>query len=173
MWRAAAFVVIALAAAPAHATCAAYADPSYVEDFVSQPSNLLRQSPRGGATLVSQVRVLAVNGSAALKAIGIVLAQANPQQKEAIGTGLARAGGACVARSPDIARRINDLVRSSGDRDVIRAYAQFLNTNDPRPIGGDAITTGSGNSNSTNRKGNPLGRIGPRDLPMGDPFAKH
>lgn len=171
---AAALVVAAasVGGGPAEAACGLPADPDNVDGFLYDPRNLLRLHPRGGATLASQVRGLAVAGIGPLRAIGTLIGQANPQQKDAIGTGLGRAGGACSARSPEISRRINDLVRASADREITRAYTRFLADTDSRsPVD---ITTPAGKQGSGAIRGSiePIGRPGLQPLPLGNPFAK-
>ena len=78
-----------------------------VEAFLASPIQILQQFPGGGGGVITQVRDLVATDPAALPAIMALLANANPDQKTAIGSGLGQAARLC-------ARQIKHLkIRSS------------------------------------------------------------
>ena len=134
-----AFPVAALAVALVWGTAATSAclEPigyDTVQRFADQPDALLKQSPQTDAELIYAVRRLAVSSIAALRGIEKIAPKATLKQKEDIAEGLARANGACISRSGEIAHRIDDTVRRLADRDITRVYVRFLTSDDtPAP----------------------------------------
>src|SRR4051794_34689183 len=67
-----------------------------VSAFVANPSQMLQLFRSGGPQMISQVRDLAASDPATLQAILGLIANANSDQKKAIGAGLAQAARICV-----------------------------------------------------------------------------
>src|SRR5262245_38753875 len=67
-----------------------------VNAFLASPGSLMQQFPSGGGGMITQVRDLVASNPAALPAVMGLLANANPDQKSAIGSGLGQAARLCV-----------------------------------------------------------------------------
>ena len=118
---------------PARSACLEPISYETVQRFADQPDALLKQSPQTDAELIYAVRRLAVSSIAALRGIEKIAPKATIKQKEDIAEGLARANGACISRSGEIAHRIDDTVRRLADRDITRVYIRFLTSDDTPP----------------------------------------
>lgn len=94
-----------------------------VAAFLANPSQVLQDSPDGGATLVSAIRALALASQDTLPAIISLLATATSNQESAIGAGLGQAYQALAQSNPDYAAQIASALAASGDQVAITAYA--------------------------------------------------
>jgi len=108
---------------PSPAKCL-YAPAEALASFKEFPRGLLDANARGGMGLAFQIRMLAGADNATREALRLLAPQANAMQKAAIGLGLAEASLTCGAQSAIVARKIESLVRASGDDDIARAYAR-------------------------------------------------
>ncbi len=107
-----------------------------VNQFVADPSSLLKANQNGGGRLVSQVRDLMLSDAClpapaaphldacnqALSAIIGLLANANDAQKTAIGTGLGEAAQAMVTTNPTLANDIQTALAQSNEKIALEAY---------------------------------------------------
>jgi hypothetical protein len=131
---AAAFVTIS--AVPATAACYApehQVSSQTVSGFLGNPAQLLQQHPAGGGALITQIRDLAASNPATLPVILNLLANANRDQKSAIGSGLAQAARICVRTDQSFANQIQQALAATNDREAIAAYTSV--TGD-QPLGG-------------------------------------
>lgn len=80
------FVLTGVDARPAHAQ-----QPLTVSQFLANPGQLLQQYPVGGTLMIGAVEQLALEDPSTFKALMGLLANANDQQKGAIGEGLTQA----------------------------------------------------------------------------------
>src|SRR5882757_5424961 len=76
---------------PASTLALAQSTSEAVAQFLNHPSELLAKSPHGGAGFVAAVRDLVAANPATLQPVLHLLANANKNQKSAIGAGLAQA----------------------------------------------------------------------------------
>jgi hypothetical protein len=83
-----------------------------VSDFLNNPSSLLQQAgnANGGPGMISLIRDLVSSNSAALPAVLGLLAGANVDQQQAIGSGLGQAALLCVRPDPTFAAEIQAQV---------------------------------------------------------------
>jgi|GEM_PF-3111064 hypothetical protein len=129
--------------------------PQAVPQFLSNPSELLTKSPDGGAELVGAVRDLVASDPATLQPILNLLANANKDQKAAIGAGLAQAAKIVVRTNPGLATEIQQAILNTKDQDVVLAFAAGAGD---RPIG--AAGGGGGGGGASGGQTNPL-QFGP------------
>jgi hypothetical protein len=85
------FAVSVLAAVGMSATNAQQSQNPTVSAFLANPGQLLQQNPNGGALLITAVQQLALADPSTFKVLLGLLANANDQQKGAIGEGLTKA----------------------------------------------------------------------------------
>ena len=88
-----------------------------VQEFLSDPSALLAQFPDGGQQMVARVRDLAASDASTLNALVGLLATANTNQTNAIGTGLGQTAVLAVKADPAYANAIQQAIaRTSNNR---------------------------------------------------------
>jgi hypothetical protein len=109
-------------------------------DYAENPEDMLKNTPNGGDKLTWRIRTVATAGPQGLKIVGRVFRLANTGQKESIGEGLARAASTCESLNSEVTTHIADVLRASGDREIIRAFTKFLSNGpgdaaDPAPPG--------------------------------------
>lgn len=85
------FAVSVLAAVGTSAANAQEPQTPAASAFLANPGQLLQQNPNGGALLITAVQQLALADSSTFKVLLSLLANANDQQKGAIGEGLTKA----------------------------------------------------------------------------------
>ena len=124
--------------------------PQAMAQFLSNPGDLLAKSPNGGAELVSSVRDLVSGDSATLQPIINLIANANKEQKAAIGAGLAQAAKIVVRTNPGLATEIQQAILNTKDQDVVLAFAAGAGD---RPIGAGG---GGGGGGAGGGQTNPL-----------------
>src|SRR4051794_39154660 len=91
VWKFVAAICVAIfVSAPADAQRVG-ASPAAVASFLGNPSELLSKSPNGGPELIGAARDLVTADQATLQPILNLLANANKDQKTAIGAALAQA----------------------------------------------------------------------------------
>ena len=125
--------------------------PQATAQFLSNPAELLGKNPTGGAELVSAVRDLVSGDPATLQPIINLIANANKDQKAAIGAGLAQAAKVIVRSNPGLATEIQQAILNTKDQDVVRAFAAGAGD---RPIG--AGGGGGGGGGAGGGQTNPL-----------------
>jgi hypothetical protein len=131
LFLAAAFAcIVTVATAPALAQ--RQTPQQAVTQFLNNPSELLGKAPNGGPELVSAVRDLVTTDPATLQLILNQLANANKDQKSAIGAGLAQAAKIVVRTNPGFANEIQQAILNTKDQDVVLAFAAGAGD---RPIG--------------------------------------
>ncbi len=77
-----------------------------IQEFLSDPAALLAQFPDGGQQMVTRVRDLAASDASTLSALVGLLATANTNQTNAIGTGLGQTAVLAVKTDPAYANAI-------------------------------------------------------------------
>ena len=88
-----------------------------VQEFLSEPSALLAQFPDGGQQMVARNRDLAASDASTLNALVGLLATANTNQTNAIGTGLGQTAVLAVKADPAYANAIQQAIaRTSNNR---------------------------------------------------------
>ena len=87
--------------------------PPAIQDFLADPSALLKEYPDGGAQMISRVRDLAASDPMTLNAIVGLLATANPNQSTAIGTGLGQVALMAVKSDQAYANQIQEAIARS------------------------------------------------------------
>lgn len=112
-----------------------------VKSFLQDPADLLKQNPAGGGNMVAAIRDIAVADRTVLQTIMNLLANANKEQKAAIGSGLAQAARIVVRTNPAYATEIQESIARTKDQDVVLAYAA---TAGDQPIGAVGAAAASG-----------------------------
>jgi hypothetical protein len=132
-----------------------------IQGFFNNPTELLAKNPSGGGGLESSILKLVGSDDAALPAVIKLLSSANPQQRTAIGAGLAAAAQLCLASDPSFAGQIQSAVAEAGDRVALEAFVSSggqdtatasIGTDAPGAtafVSGFAQVTGNSNVNST------------------------
>jgi hypothetical protein len=103
-----------------------------VAQFLNYPSELLAKAPNGGSVFVAAVRDLVAANPATLRPVLNLLANANRNQKSAIGAGLAQAARLVAKANPELAAEIQKAILNTRDQDVALAFAAGSGD---RPIG--------------------------------------
>ena len=126
------FVLAIGFATPASTPALAQSTSEAVTQFLKNPSELLAKSPNGGPGFVATVRNLVAVNPATLRPVLNLLANANRNQKSAIGAGLAQAARLVVKTDPGFAAEIQKAILNTRDQDVVLAFAAGAGD---RPIG--------------------------------------
>src|SRR5580692_4036264 len=87
-----------------------------IQEFLSDPAALLAQFPDGGQQMVSRVRDLAASDASTLGALVGLLATANTNQTNAIGTGLGQTAVLAVKADPAYANAIQQAIARTSNR---------------------------------------------------------
>lgn len=96
---------------------------SPVDQFVSNPSQVVQGYPSGGAQLISLIRDVCVAHPEALQAIMGAVKSANKDQQMAFGSGLGQCAQIVVRTNQAYANQIQQAVADSGLEDVNTAFA--------------------------------------------------
>jgi hypothetical protein len=97
-----------------------------VTQFRSDPAQLLSEHPRGGGRMISMVRDLVASDPAALPLVLDLSANGNPDQINAIGTGLGQAALVCSRTDQLFANEIQQMVAASNNRSLVLAFTEVL-----------------------------------------------
>ena len=97
-----------------------------IGQFRSDPAQLLSEHPRGGARMISMVRDLVASDQAALPLVLDLSANGNPDQINAIGTGLGQAALVCSRIDQLFANEIQQMVAASNNRSLVLAFTEVL-----------------------------------------------
>ena len=124
--------VLAIGFTTASSPTLAQSTSEAVTQFLNHPTELLAKSPNGGPGCVAAVRDLVAVNPATLQPVLNLLANANRNQKSAIGAGLAQAARLVVKTEPGLASAIQKALLNSRDHDAVLAFAAGAGD---RPIG--------------------------------------
>lgn len=116
--------------------------------FMNHPSELLAKSPNGGPGFVAAVRNLVAVNPATLRPVLNLLANANRNQKSAIGAGLAQAARLVVKTNPGLAAEIQKAILNTRDQDVVLAFAAGSGDRPIGVAGADGYETSATNTDS-------------------------
>lgn len=115
-----------------------------VNAFIAAPTSLLNENPTGGLPMSTKVRSLAGSSMASIDMILSLLDQANPDQKSAIGSGLARAAKACAAINPEYAALIQEKIAGVSSPEVITAFLAASNEVQTAAVAGGVTASAVG-----------------------------
>jgi hypothetical protein len=121
---------LAVLSAPAHAACnipGMRVSIAASEWLLRRPTQLLERYARGESGLVSETLAFATN-DITLKPVVMLGANANAQQKRAIGEGLGRAAFLCQRYDSTTTRKIRELVDSTGDTELRASFRRAFQT---------------------------------------------
>jgi hypothetical protein len=96
------------------------------QQFQANPGQVLANLPNGGPELISLIRQLAIADQADLPLIIGPLADANPDQANAIGTGLGQAALASVATDQAYANAIQIALAAANNQTASLAFAAVM-----------------------------------------------
>jgi hypothetical protein len=118
-----------------------------LSQFINDPSRLLTQYPSGGPQMISLIRDLVASDPGTLSLIINLDAKANPDQLQAIGTGLGQAALVCKRTAQPFSNEIQRTAIATNNQPLTQAFAgvmgdQFLGLADPSVGGGGAGVTG-------------------------------
>jgi hypothetical protein len=118
-----------------------------LSQFINDPSRLLTQYPSGGPQMISLIRDLVASDPGTLSLIINLNAKANPDQLQAIGTGLGQAALVCKRTAQPFSNEIQRMAIATNNQPLTQAFAgvmgdQFLGLADPSVGGGGAGVTG-------------------------------
>jgi hypothetical protein len=143
-------VVLLGAGEGAHAACYGPGEQlsgQTVLQFINNPSRLLTQYPSGGPQMISLIRDLVASDPGTLPLIINLDTKANPEQIQAIGTGLGQAALVCKRTAQAFANEIQQMTIATNNQPLTQAFAgvmgdQFLGLATPSVGGGGAGVTG-------------------------------
>jgi hypothetical protein len=118
-----------------------------LSQFMNDPSRLLAQYPGGGPQMISLIRDLVASDPGTLPLIIDLNTKANPEQVEAIGTGLGQAALVCKRTAQAFSNEIQQMTIAANNQPLTQAFAgvmgdQFLGLATPSVGGGGAGVTG-------------------------------
>jgi hypothetical protein len=122
-----------------------------VNNFIANATQLL-QDPNnvgGGADMIALVRDLVASNPATLPLIIGLLANANPAQQTAIGTGLGQGAGLCIRPDPAFAADIQTQLAGSTSDAAKNAYAAVTGNQPIRSVAGGGGVSGGSSGGST------------------------
>jgi len=93
-----------------------------MQSFLTNPAELLTNNPMGDSGLETSILKLLGSDNAALPVVIKLLGSANPQQRAAIGAGLAAAAQLCLASDQAFAGQIQTAIAETGDRVALEAF---------------------------------------------------
>ncbi|MBR1151596.1 hypothetical protein [Bradyrhizobium sp. JYMT SZCCT0428] len=122
-----------------------------VTDFLGSSNQLLQEpkNAQGGAEMISYVRDLVASNPATLPQIIALIANANPAQQTAIGTGLGQAAALCLRPDPAFAADIQTQLASSTSDNAKNAYAAVTGNQPIRSVAGGGGVSGGSSGGST------------------------
>jgi hypothetical protein len=118
-----------------------------LSQFINDPGRLLAQYPSGGPQMISLIRDLVASDPGTLPLIINLNAKANPEQLQAIGTGLGQAALVCKRTAQPFSNEIQQMTIATNNQPLTQAFAgvmgdQFLGLATPSVGGGGAGVTG-------------------------------
>ena len=123
-----------------------------VADFLANPGALLTLYPLGGGSMVSDVRDLAQADMRTLDPLLSLVATANEQQKNALGTGLGLAALELERNNPQAASIIQTALVRLNDPTLLAAYAAVTG-NQRLAAAGPGAGAGGGGESATGNAG--------------------
>jgi hypothetical protein len=122
-----------------------------LSQFINDPSRLLTQYPSGGPQMISLIRDLVASDPGTLSLVINLNAKANPDQLQAIGTGLGQAALVCKRTAQPFSNEIQRMAIATNNQPLTQAFAgvmgdQFLGLAGPSVGGGGAGVTGQAGS---------------------------
>jgi hypothetical protein len=114
------------------------------QQFQANPAQVLANFLNGGPTLISLIRQFAIADQADLPLIIGLLAYANPDQANAIGTGLGQAALASVGTNQAYANAIQTALAAANNQTASLAYAAVMGDQAIGATGGDGGGGGGG-----------------------------
>jgi hypothetical protein len=129
-----------------------------IQEFTNNPSQVLTQFPNGGGQMISRLRDLLASDPAVLSPILTLIANANKDQKSAIGAALAQAAKLYGRSDQTFANQIQQAVANTQDQELIVAYAASAGDQPIGGIGGGG--SGGGPGGGSNPLGGPAGGTG-------------
>lgn len=151
--------VVPLSAAHAQGTPPSTQGPSPADAFLANPSGLLGTYPLGGGAMVSAVRDLVQADPKTVDALLTLVASANEDQKNAIGTGLGLAAMALVRTNPQEGTIIQDAIVKLNDKTLLASYAAVTGNLSIAAAGGAGAGGAGGGGESATGAGGPAGGI--------------
>ena len=127
-----------------------------VSAFTGSPGQLLQQHASGGPQMISQVRDLAASDPTTLLPILGLVADANSEQKKAIGAGLAQAARICVKTDQAYADDIQQAIAKTKDQELVLAYTSITG-DQPTGAVGTAVAGGALGGQTNPLPGGPTG----------------
>ena len=134
-----------------------------VANFLANPGALLTLYPLGGGSMVSDVRDLAQADMRTLDPLLSLVATANEQQKNALGTGLGLAALELERNNPQAASIIQNALVRLNDPTLLAAYAAVTG-NQRLAAAGPGAGAGGGGESATGNAGVNGGIGGPSFL---------
>lgn len=130
-----------------------------ITQFTNNPSRMLTQFPTGGGQMISRVRDLLASDPAVLVPILTLVANANSDQKSAMGAALAQAAKLYARSDQAFAAQIQQAVANTQDQELIVAYAAAAGD---QPIAATGVGVSGGSvGGPTGPLGGPTGGTGP------------
>ena len=117
-----------------------------VSQFISDPDHLLAQFPVGGPQMISLIRDLVASDPGTLSLIINLNTKADPQQVQAVGTGLGQAALVCGRTAQAFSNEIQQMTVTADNRPLTQAFSAvmgdlFLSAADSAVGGGGAPVT--------------------------------
>jgi hypothetical protein len=136
--------------------------PRVVSQFMNEPGKLLTQFPSGGAQMISLIRDLVASDPGTLALVTELNAKANPDQVEAIGTGLGQAALVCARTAQAFSDEIQRVTIAANNKPMTQAFGavmgdQFLGLATPAVGGGGGATGQTASAGGAATSGAPLG----------------
>jgi hypothetical protein len=143
-------IVLALGVGePAQAACYTAGEQlpaQVVSQFINDPGRLLAQFPAGGPQMISLIRDLAASDPGTLSLIINLDTKANPEEVQAIGTGLGQAALVCGRTAQAFSNEIQQMTVNADNRFLTQAFSAvmgdlFLSAAGPAGGGGGGGST--------------------------------
>ena len=141
-----------------------------IQQFLANPGSLLTQFPDGGPDMIKEVRDLAASDPKTLDALIKLLANANPTQAGAIGTGLGQAAELAVPVDPAYADQIQTAVIQANSNFAVVAFSAVVGGDIKLAAAGGGGGGGGGGEEGTGSNGPSFG-FGGSTSPNLHPFA--
>jgi hypothetical protein len=141
-----------------------------LSQFINDPGRLLAQFPSGGPQMISLIRDLVASDPGTLSLIINLNAKANPEQLQAIGSGLGQAALVCRRTAQAFSNEIQQVTVAANNQPLTQAFAgvmgdQFLG------LAGPSVGGGGGATGPAGFFGGAAAGITPRDLATSVPTA--
>jgi hypothetical protein len=152
IWALASFLVVT---ASGFADAACYSSQQVlpaktIAQFTSHSTQLLSDYPIGGGRMISMVRDLIASDPATLPLVLDLSAHGNPDQINAIGTGLGQAALVCSRIDQLFANEIQQMVAASNNRSLVLAFTEVLGDQQISDAGGGGGGGGGGGPTGNN-----------------------